>query len=236
MYLTSYSAGEEKSPYFLFHGETALRKIVKFKGETPNFSEKFQGEIAEFSVKTWSFIGKVLKFQGEIQVFPGENIGFPGETWRNFPLFLPVSPWKRGSWSWRKIKSGDFSSPALYLYYVTHIAEYLAQGCLRWRKARTYLGIPGICLWNHHDRKATQTTLSLSIYTASPSLLSILLRTAWGGGNSRHSRDTPAKPPRLEGNCQTTFRLFFFSIQIYRIFVLGWTRTCTEELCCSVVK
>ena len=43
-----YSAGEEKSPYFLFHGETALRKILKFQGETPNFSEKFQGEIAEF--------------------------------------------------------------------------------------------------------------------------------------------------------------------------------------------
>ena len=41
-----YSAGEEKSPYFLFHGETALRKILKFQGETPNFSEKFQGEIA----------------------------------------------------------------------------------------------------------------------------------------------------------------------------------------------
>ena len=33
---------------FLFHGEAALRKILKFQGETPNFSEKFQGEIAEF--------------------------------------------------------------------------------------------------------------------------------------------------------------------------------------------
>ena len=43
-----YSVGEEKSPYFLFHGETALRKILKFQGETANFSEKFQGEIAEF--------------------------------------------------------------------------------------------------------------------------------------------------------------------------------------------
>ena len=46
--LIKYSAGEEKSPYFLFHGETALRKILKFQGETANFSEKFQGEIAEF--------------------------------------------------------------------------------------------------------------------------------------------------------------------------------------------
>ena len=43
-----YSAGEEKSPYFLFHGETALCKILKFQGETANFLEKFQGEIAEF--------------------------------------------------------------------------------------------------------------------------------------------------------------------------------------------
>ena len=46
----------EKSPYFLFHGETALRKILKFQGETANFSDKFQREI---------------------QVFPGENEGFP---------------------------------------------------------------------------------------------------------------------------------------------------------------
>ena len=43
-----YSAGEEKSPYFLFHGETALCKILKFQGETSNFSEKFLGEIAQF--------------------------------------------------------------------------------------------------------------------------------------------------------------------------------------------
>ena len=89
-----YSAGEEKSPYFLFHGETALGKILKFQGETPNFSEKFQGEIQSFSEKTWSFIGKVLKFQGEIQVFPGENIGFPGETWRNFHYFSQFLPEK----------------------------------------------------------------------------------------------------------------------------------------------
>ena len=113
MYSSTYSAGEEKSPYFLFHGETALRKILKFQGETANFSEKFQGEITEFLRENMELYGKILKFQGEIQVFPGENTGFPGETWRNFPLFLPVSPRKKGSWSWRKIKSGDFSSPAL---------------------------------------------------------------------------------------------------------------------------
>ena len=43
-----YSAGDGKSPYFppyfLFHGETALRKILKFQGEAENFSEKIQGE------------------------------------------------------------------------------------------------------------------------------------------------------------------------------------------------
>ena len=39
---------KQKSPYFLFHEETALRKILKFQEETTNFSEKFQGEIAEF--------------------------------------------------------------------------------------------------------------------------------------------------------------------------------------------
>ena len=52
----------------MFHGETALRKILKFLGETANFSEKFQGEIAEFLRETWSFIGKILKFQGEIGI------------------------------------------------------------------------------------------------------------------------------------------------------------------------
>ena len=53
--LGPYSAGEEKSPYFLFHGETALHKALKFQGETPNFSEKFQGEIAEFLRENMEF-------------------------------------------------------------------------------------------------------------------------------------------------------------------------------------
>ena len=44
----TYSAGEEKSPYFLFHGEKALCKILRFQGETADISEKFQGEKAEF--------------------------------------------------------------------------------------------------------------------------------------------------------------------------------------------
>ena len=37
----------KKNPHiFLFHGGTALSKIIKFQGETANFSEKFRGEIA----------------------------------------------------------------------------------------------------------------------------------------------------------------------------------------------
>ena len=32
-----YSAGEEKSPYFLFHGETALRKNLKISGRNTKF-------------------------------------------------------------------------------------------------------------------------------------------------------------------------------------------------------
>ena len=47
----------------MFHGETALRKIFKFLGETANFSDKFQGEI---------------------QVFPGENEGFSGDIFHYF--------------------------------------------------------------------------------------------------------------------------------------------------------
>ena len=38
-----YSVGEEKNPYFLFHRETALHKILKFQGETANFLEKGEG-------------------------------------------------------------------------------------------------------------------------------------------------------------------------------------------------
>ena len=44
---------------------------------------------------------------------------------------------------------------SIYLYCVTLIAEYYAQGCRRWRKARAYLDIPGIYMWNHRCRKAT---------------------------------------------------------------------------------
>ena len=62
--LAIYSAGEEKSPYFLFHGETALCKILKFQGETANFSEKFQGEIAEFLRENMELYRQNLKISG----------------------------------------------------------------------------------------------------------------------------------------------------------------------------
>ena len=81
----------------MFHGETALRKILKFQGETANFSEKFQGERAEFLRENIELYRENLKFQGEIQVFPGENIGFPGETWRNFHYFSQFLPEKKAA-------------------------------------------------------------------------------------------------------------------------------------------
>ena len=59
-----YSAGEKKSSYFLFHGETALRKILRFQGETANFPEKFQGEIAEFLRENMELYRQNLKNSG----------------------------------------------------------------------------------------------------------------------------------------------------------------------------
>ena len=109
-----YSAGEEKSPYFLFHGETALHKILKFQGETANFSEKFQGEIAEFLRGNMEFYRQNLKISGRNTGISWRKYWISWRkywiSWRNFPLFLPVSPRKKDSCSWRKIKSGDFSS------------------------------------------------------------------------------------------------------------------------------
>ena len=85
--------------------------------------------------------------------------------------------------------------------------------------------------------------ISLSIYAASPSLLSIMHRAAWGGGKPGHISAFP-KPPRPEGDSQTTihihsdrfFFLFHFFFFFFFFFVLGWTRTRTEEVCSSVVK
>ena len=80
-----YCVSEEKSPYFLFHGETALRKILRFLGETANFSEKFQGEIAEFLREIMELYRQNLKISGR-------NTGVCWRkywiSWRNFPLFL----------------------------------------------------------------------------------------------------------------------------------------------------
>ena len=85
----SYSAGEEKSPYFLFHGETALHKILKFQGETANFSEKFQGEIAEFLRENMELYRQNLKISGR-------NTGISWRkywiSWRNLEKFSTISP------------------------------------------------------------------------------------------------------------------------------------------------
>ena len=82
-----YSAGEEKSPYFLFHGETALRKILKFQGETANFSEKFQGEIAEFLRENMTLYRQNPKISGR-------NTGI---SWRKYLI------------SWRNLKFSTIS-------------------------------------------------------------------------------------------------------------------------------
>ena len=82
----TYSAGEEKSPYFLFHGETALRKILKFQGETANFSEKFQGEITEFLRENMELYRQNLKISGR-------NTGISWRKyWRNLEKFSTISP------------------------------------------------------------------------------------------------------------------------------------------------
>ena len=89
LFVCIYSAGEEKSPYFLFHGETALRKILKFQGETANFSEKFQGEITEFLRENMELYRQNLKISGR-------NTGISWRkywiSWRNLEKFSTISP------------------------------------------------------------------------------------------------------------------------------------------------
>ena len=105
-----YSAGDEKNPYFLFHGETALHKM----GETGNFSEKFQGEIAEFLRENMELYRQNLKISGR-------NTGISWRkywiSWRNFPLFLPEKHYfsrkKRQLIMEKNKKCFFFSSPAL---------------------------------------------------------------------------------------------------------------------------
>ena len=80
---------KKKSPYFLFHGETALHKILKFQGETANFSEKFQGEIAEFLRENMELYRQNLKISGR-------NTGISWRkywiSWRNLEKFSTISP------------------------------------------------------------------------------------------------------------------------------------------------
>ena len=72
------SAGEEKSPYFLFHGETALCKILKFQGET-----------AEFLRENMELYRQNLKISGR-------NTGISWRkywiSWRNLEKFSTISP------------------------------------------------------------------------------------------------------------------------------------------------
>ena len=86
VWFENYSAGEENSPYFLFHGETAFRKILKFLGETANFSEKFQGEIAEFLRENVKLYRQNLKISGRNTDISWRKYWI---IWRKIPLVLP---------------------------------------------------------------------------------------------------------------------------------------------------
>ena len=91
-----------------FHGETALRRILKFQGQTANFSEEFRGEIAEFLKENVELCRQNLKILGRNTHIPGESIGFPGEIFHYFSQKKAVDH--------GKIKSGDFSLPPLYVF------------------------------------------------------------------------------------------------------------------------
>ena len=93
----TYSAGEEKSPYFLFHGETALGKILKFQGETANSSEKFQGEISEFLRENMELYRQNLKISGR-------NTGI---SWRKYWI-----SWRKYWISWRNLEKFSTISPS----------------------------------------------------------------------------------------------------------------------------
>ena len=94
---------------------------------------------------------------------------------------------------------------------------------------------PVICKHNPMGLGTAETYLS--IYTVSPSLLSIMHRAAWGGGKPVHiwaslgyACETTATRRRQPNHIHSNG---FFP---YKYFVPGWTRTRTEEACSSVVK
>ena len=97
----------KKNPHiFLFHGETALHKILKFQGETANFSEKFQGEIAEFLRENMELYRQNLKISGR-------NTGI---SWRNLEKFSTISPRKKRQLIMEKNKKwGFFFTCTVYL-------------------------------------------------------------------------------------------------------------------------
>ena len=86
-----------------------MEKNLKFQGETANFSEKFQGEITEFLRENMELYRQNLQISAR-------NTGISWRkywiSWRNLEKFSTISPRKEGRW--RKIKRGNFSSPALY--------------------------------------------------------------------------------------------------------------------------
>ena len=117
----------KKYPHiFLFHGETALCKIIKFQEETANFSEKFQGEIAEFLRENMGLRRQNLKISGR-------NTGISWRKYwislRNLEKFFIISPRKtlflpgKTQLVVKKNKKWGFSSPALYVVHVQFSGE-----------------------------------------------------------------------------------------------------------------
>ena len=79
---------------------------------------------------------------------------------------------------------------------------------------------------------------SVYLYTASPSLLSIMRRAAWGGGKPRHisvflgyAYETTVTGRRQPDHIH--YDRYFFP---YKYFAPDWSLTRMEEVCSSVVK
>ena len=78
-----------KIPIFFVSWRNSLTQILKFQGETANFSEKFQGEIAEF-------LRENMELYRQNPKISGRNTGISWRkywiSWRNLEKFSIISP------------------------------------------------------------------------------------------------------------------------------------------------
>ena len=146
----------------MFHGEAALCKILKFQGETANFSEKFQKEIQVFPGENMEPYSQNLKISGRNTAISWRKWRI---SWRNSPLFLPE---KKGSWSWRKIKSIFFflSLPALYVCTYKVNSELIVQSNKITSNPRTTLSIGSYFCHKWLYQPDPTPTLILILYVA----------------------------------------------------------------------